>query len=455
MSRQARFLYITLALVVCLKLSGRAQTPTTIYSFTGSNASAYPGYVTPAQGRNGSLYGTALGPDATTGSVFAITTMGRVAQPYTFTSGEDSAGGLILGSDGYLYGTTYDGGAAGYGTLFKLSPAGAYADVHDFQGGTDGANPYSPPIQASDGNFYGATYGADGASTIYRYEANGTFTTILDLTTSQGTEAADPLIQGSDGNLYGTAFAGGTSGCGTLFKLSTEGQMLWTYSFSCTSGAGIQPFGPLMQASDGNFYGTTFAGGSRGNYGTIFKLDQSGRVTFLHNFNYYDGEKIRAGLMQGTDGALYGTATYGGMAAVGTLFKITTSGAFSLLYSFGASGQYPDAAPMQDTNGIFYGTTDSGGRYGYGTVYSLNTGLGPFVTFVQPTGEAGRSAQILGQGLTGATSVTFNGVPATSFTVESNTFMTAVVPTGATTGPVVVTTPTGTLTSNVNFRISQ
>ncbi len=108
---------------------------------------------------------------------------------------------------------------------------------------------------------------------------------------------------------------------------------------------------------------------------------------------------------------------------------------------------------MQDTNGIFYGTTYAGGRYGYGTAYSLNMGLGPFVAFVQATGRAGSSAQILCQNLTGTTSVTFNGVPATSFTVKSATYMTAVVPSGATTGPVVVTAPGGTLTSNVSFRV--
>ena len=111
-------------------------------------------------------------------------------------------------------------------------------------------------------------------------------------------------------------------------------------------------------------------------------------------------------------------------------------------------------ALVQDTNGRFYGTAPYGGAYGFGAIYSLDMGLPPFVTFVQAVGKIGRSAQILGQKLKGTTSVTFNGVPATSFKVVSDTYVTAVVPTGATTGPVVVTTPTGALTSNVNFRIS-
>ena len=132
---------------------------------------------------------------------------------------------------------------------------------------------------------------------------------------------------------------------------------------------------------------------------------------------------------------------------------MSLSGTFQVLYDFGLSGEDAEAAPAQDTNGVFYGTTYKGGRYGFGTVYSLNMGLAPFVTFVLPAGKAATNAQILGQGLTGTTGVTFNGIAATSFKVVSDTCMTAVVPSGATTGKVVVTTPGGTLTSNVSFRV--
>ena len=125
----------------------------------------------------------------------------------------------------------------------------------------------------------------------------------------------------------------------------------------------------------------------------------------------------------------------------------------SILHYFNVAGNFPFAPPTQDTNGKFYGTTYQGGRYGYGTVYSLDMGLGPFVSFVLPAGRVGQQVQILGQGLTGTTSVSFGGVPATSFNVLRDTYMTAVVPSGAATGPVVVTTPTGSLTSNVSFRV--
>jgi uncharacterized repeat protein (TIGR03803 family) len=168
----------------------------------------------------------------------------------------------------------------------------------------------------------------------------------------------------------------------------------------------------------------------------------------------FEGKFPEGGLVQATDGNLYGSTSSGGAGDNGTLYQITTDGVYTQLYSFPKSiGVQPTAALLQDTNGLFYGTTLAGGANGVGSVFSLNMGLGPFVTFVRPTGGVGHAAQILGQGLTGATSVTFNGVAATSFTVVNDTYMTAVVPTGATTGKVVVTTPGGTLTSNVNFRI--
>ena len=410
----------------------------------------------PARARRETLRdnGGAEGGD---GSVFAVTTAGRATQFYPFGSdGTNPGGALTLGGDGNYYGTTTAGGAAGNGVLFRLSAAGIYTDLHDFAGGSDGAEPIAPPIQASDSNFYGTTVGTVGASTVYRYEPNGTFTTIYNFGAAQGQYVVAPLIEGSDGNLYGTAEGGGNaSSCGTIFKLSTAGEMLWTYNFPCGVG-GASPFGPLLQASDGNYYGTTFSGGNLLNCGVVFRLNQSGAVTVLYAFkNTADGANPEGGLAQGTDGNFYGTTASGGRNFGGTLFQISPNGVHKILYYFAAAGKEPRAAPIQDTNGTFYGTTYTGGRYGYGTVYSLNMGLGPFVTFVQPTGAVGGGAQILGQGLTGTTSVTFNGVPATSFKVGADTFMTAIVPTGATTGKVVVTTPGGALTSNVNFRILQ
>jgi len=458
MKVQIKFHVAITALAISLSLSAHAQTVTNLYSFSNTNSSGSPALVVPLQGHDGKLHGTTAGTQGGAGSTFSITTAGRAAQTYPFgTDGVTPEAGLTLGTDGYFYGTTIFGGGTGNGVLFKLSPTGVYTVLHEFQGGTDGANPYSAPIQASDSNFYGTTFGtfaSNYASTIYRYEMNGTFTTINNLSFSEGAALAAPLIQGSDGNLYGTAGTGGNAqlGCGTIFKLSTSGQVLWTYAFPCGSG-GYSPVGPLVQASDGNFYGTAASGGDSANCGSVFKLDQQGTVKTLYPFHYTDGCEPYAGLTQGTDGNLYGTTVLGGKAQKGVLFQLSLGGAFAVLYNFGVIGNKPEAAPMQDTGGKFYGTTSAGGRSGFGAVYSLNMGLGPFVTFVQPTAAVGGTAQILGQSLTGATGVTFNGVAATSFKVVNDTYMTAVVPSGATTGPVVVTTPGGALTSNVNFRI--
>ena len=158
--------------------------------------------------------------------------------------------------------------------------------------------------------------------------------------------------------------------------------------------------------------------------------------------------------MQATDGNLYGSTEIGGTFGNGLIFKISTGGSYSLLYSFpGKVGISPEAALLQHTNGVLYGTVQ-GGPHGDGAVYSLNMGLNPFITFVLATGRVGQKAQILGQGLTGATGVSFNGVPASSFSVASDTYMTATVPAGASTGPVVIETPNGSLTSNKNFRIT-
>jgi len=451
------FLVVGMALsgvVLANALPCSAQTVITVlYSFKGKPSSAGPDGVTPAQGRDGSLFGNTVAGGATDdGTVFRLATGGGYRLLYSFVEKiDDPEGGLTLGIDGNYYGTTLQGGKRKLGTLYKVTPDGTYTLLQEFRGGTGGAYPLVPPIQASDGNFYGTTSGSGGASTIYRYRTNGTFATIFVPTTAEGQLIHTGLVQGADGNLYGTADSSSVNTCGTIFKLGLNGVLLFNYVFPGTPG-GCGPTGTLVQGTDGNFYGVTTARGSA-DLGSIFKLDQSGNVTILYSFQASGGETPVSGLAEGTDGDLYGTTIAGGASGLGTLFTITTAGTFTVLADLTSETQFPYGTPLQHTSGLFYGTSFNGGESGNGAVFSFDVGLGPFVTFVLPVGKVGRAAQILGQGFTGTTSVTFNGVPAISLTVGSDTFLTAIVPPGATTGPVVVTTPTVTLTSNKNFQI--
>jgi uncharacterized repeat protein (TIGR03803 family) len=432
-----------------------AQTVNVVYSFKSNSLSQYPLLVTPAQGRNGSLYGTTEGSE--NGTIFRVSTVGTGGQLFALngTDGEGPAAGLTLAADGNFYGTAFSGGSAGLGVVFKVTPSGQYTDLHDFTGSGDGIFPLAPPIQASDGSLYGGTDVGPGftGTTVYKYSDADGFSTLYTFDQQLGANIGAPLLQAEDGNLYGTLEGGGTNGCGGIFVLTTSGTLLNDYSFPCGTGPG-SPVG-LLQAADGNFYGTTFSGGKKG-YGTIFKMNQKGMVTLLYSFQGppLDGKIPDGGLVQATDGNLYGSTSEGGTNGCGTLYQISTAGVYKLLYSFvQTTGKLEGGGLLQHTNGLLYGTAHEGGRQNLGSIYSLDVGLGPFITFVVPAANVGKTAQILGDGLTGTTSVTFNGIPATSFAVKSDTYMTAIVPSGATTGSVVVTTPTRTLTSNVAFRV--
>jgi len=218
----------------------------------------------------------------------------------------------------------------------------------------------------------------------------------------------------------------------------------------------------LVQATNGYFYGTTEYGGSgancasTGGCGTVFKIAPSGTLTTLYSFcaqgGCPDGESPGADLIQATDGNLYGTTNLGGADGVGTIFRITPGGTLTTLYSFTGADENPVAGLVQATNGEFYGTASVGGASGDGAIFSLSVGLGPFVTTLPTSGDVGSPITILGSDLTGATSVGFNGTPAV-FDVVSATEITTTVPSGATTGTVQVVTPSGTLSSNVPFRV--
>jgi len=482
-----------------------AQSFTKLVTFNLANGALPLGSLT--QGVDGNLYGTASGGGPKGfGTAFQMTTAGDMTIIYNFCSigacadGSGPISGLGLGVDGNFYGVTPTGGMSGdycnsssrCGTVFKLTPTGTLTTLYSFciqSFCADGADPVGGLVQGANGDFYGTTFGGDiftSSGVVFKITSNGEYTVVHDLASSDGYDPESALIEGRDGNFYGTALEGGgptfcPSGgsCGTIFKMSPSGKFSVLYDF-CLQGApchdGSNPFGGLVQGSDGNFYGTTLFGGTSAFYGTIFKITPSGTLTTLYRFcskaNCADGVAPEGTLVEGTDGNFYGTTQAGGrpgctnvdtgLTGCGTIFRITPAGKLTTLYGFCPQkncpdGALPQAGLFQATDGNFYGTTIYGGAHDCynitcGTVYRLSVGLGPFVSLPQPSGKVGQSVQILGQGLTGTTEVSFNGTSA-GFTIVSDTYIQTSVPTGATAGKIQVTTPGGTLKSNVLFHV--
>jgi uncharacterized repeat protein (TIGR03803 family) len=355
------------------------------------------------------------------------------------TDGQQPHGGLTLGPDGNLYGAT------GSGTVFKITPNADLTILYTFS--TDPGGLEASPILGGDGNFYGTT--VNGVGNAYKITPAGAMTLLATLFEFPYA----PLFYASDGNFYGTTFAGGSgggcfNGCGTVFRMTPNGTITTLYNFDGIHGQ--NPYASVFEGSDNNLYGTASAGGSD-NEGTIFRLSPRG-IAVLKTLDGRDGGAPFVGVIQATDGNLYGVTATGGRLKHGVIFQITSAG-YSVLYDFdGTNGSSPQSQLIQHTNGKIYGMTEGGGTSGKGVVYSFDMGLSPFVRLVQAAGKVGQTGGILGQGFTGTTSVSLNGTPA-NFAVVSDTFLKATVPPGATTGYVTVTTPSGTLTSNVPFHV--
>jgi uncharacterized repeat protein (TIGR03803 family) len=451
---------LALAFFLTLVSSAGAQV-TLLYSFgTHAGDPAHPnnpGAI--VQGRDGNLYSTSnAGGTDNAGTVFKVTPAGQVSVLYSFdgVTGALPSSGLTLGTDGNFYGTTYENGPSNYGTVFKITPKGKFTLLHGF-GLSDGSFPWGAPVEGTDGAFYGTTEtgGSADCGTVYRVTAGGTFQTLYNFDGTHGCQPLAPLVLGNDGNFYGTTLiltGGNNPNLGAIFKITPAGAITLLHSFDGTHGAG--PYTPLMQASDGNFYGTTYNGGQYG-YGVVFEVSPTGIFTDLDDFDpYTDGGNALSALVQGTNGILYGTTVAGGAFNAGTIYSIPLGGGgLNVLYNFdGTTSPAAEAALTQHTNGIFYGDTTWGGSDSLGTFYSFNVGLSPFVRLVTTSAKIGKTVEILGQGFTGATAVSFNGTAAT-FHVVANTYLTALVPTGATNGFVTVTTPGGVLASNQMFRV--
>lgn len=447
---------------LCIALAAtpslKAQTYTDMHDFDCAIEGCSPQYpAIPAQGRDGNLYGTTdAGGTSSMGTVFKITPGGVYTTIYNFSGldGQNPDGGLVLGTDGNFYGTTRFGGTSNHGTVFKITPAGVLTTLHNFSG-SDGSEPRTGVVRGKNGSFYGTTCGFNPPWTAYSITASGKFKTINN-TAGLDICGLAPLRLGDDGNLYGTTTAGGPTQQGTVFRMSPAGALKVIFAGDFANGSNLAA--PVVQANDGLLYGATEANGS-GGFGVLFKLSLKGKYTKLHEFGLdmiNDGFYPVAGLVAASDGKFYGATTAGsssGNVPYGNLFSITSSGTYNLLYAFdGVHGYLEQATPMQHTNGKIYGTTVGSAppnKTG-GVFYSLDVGAPQFVYLVTRWGSAGDTVEILGQGLTGTSSVKF-GTGSASFNVVSDTYMTATVPADGAAGFVTVTTPSGTLTSNRGY----
>ncbi len=395
---------------------------TPVYSFTSLSDGAAPRPL--ILGSDGYFYGTAqLGGTDYDGTVFKVDSSGKVTSLHEFTGadGEYPIGALVQASDGYFYGMTQWGGANNDGVIFKMDSTGSMAAQYSFTGGSDGAQPSGALVIGTDGYFYGVAYsgGNNSVGTVFKADSSLDVTPLYQFT--GGSDGAGPvaLTLGSDGNLYGVAQNGGSSsctafggsGCGTVFQVTTAGALTPLYAF--TGGTdGSAPEEALLQGSDGLFYGTTVYGGdasctvsSGTGCGTIFTIDTIGRFNLVHEFSGgSEGGVPFSSLIQATDGDFYGTATAGGdpscsvtasgetystYIGCGTVFKMDSAGNVSALYSFTGTpndGSNPFAAVVEGDDGYLYGTTRWGGTDttcsytndgGCGTVFKVSGPGGP------------------------------------------------------------------------------
>ena len=382
---------------------------------------------------DGNFWGTTEGYQfwGLPGIIFKMNAAGNVVEYNTFggtdeVNGNTATAPPVQGRDGNFYGTTSAGG-----------------------------------------NIQLCAYGNGGCGVIYRFTALGQYKVLHTFDQEDGANPYGALVLGGEGNFYGTTQLGGAADAGVVFKITPSSgrySILYTFCSQANCADGANPYDALVKGADGNFYGTTQNGGS-GILpdGVVFKLTPAGQYTVLYNFcsqsNCTDGANPLAGLVQATDGNFYGTTVSGGASNFGTIYQISPDGHYTVLHSFDNSdGANPATTPVQNTNGILYGTTAAGGQSffycgpGCGVFYSVDMGLSPFVTLVNWYASVGQPVTILGQGLNATTQVSFNGVPAT-FTLKADTYLTTTVPTGAADGFVTVSTPSGTLTSNKVFRV--
>ena len=325
-----------------------------------------------------------------------MTPGGAVTILYAFGSGGSRpifpTSTLLAAADGNLYGTTTEGAAS----VFRMTTGGSVTFLTEL-----GGPAYGTLIQATDGNFYGTTTingpgtcswrstqctPTSGAGTIFRMSANGALTYLHVFNGPDGAKPYAGLLQATDGNFYGTTTEGGASGYGTIYRMTPGGSLTTLHNFAGGADGAHPLFSALLQASDGSFYGTTQFGGGPQNAGTVFKFTSGGAYSVVHGFTGQfipdgtpptgeagDGVQPSAGLVQASDGNLYGTTGGGGALGGGTAFMVTPGGTYTQLFMFAgnAEGSSPTATLVQGPDGNLYGTAQYGGTYNKGAIFRM------------------------------------------------------------------------------------
>ncbi len=374
-----------------------AQTVSTVFSLPTSLQGAQAGVI---DGGDGYLYGTAYATNSIykvkpDGTGFAIIHTFAAGTGSNYPDGQYPRRELVLGSDGTLYGTASNGGANGNGTIFRVSRDGsAFSVLYSFSAedgsfhNADGANPFGGLALGSDGALYGTTQygGASGRGTAFKFGTDGSDFTPLHQFSAAGSSDSDTngslpvagLVNGGDGYFYGTTSFGGANGYGTVYQLSADGTVFTLiHSFTSTEGSSQAA---LVRASDGRFYGTCFQGGTTLK-GLLFGLAADGSgFQVLHTFTAYDNQGHNAdgsapvgALAQGPDGALYGATQNGGAYSHGGAYRVTTDGTFQPLASFGAASTDPNGptGTLVRVGSTLYGTSPYGGGNGFGSIFAI------------------------------------------------------------------------------------
>jgi uncharacterized repeat protein (TIGR03803 family) len=382
MCPRIKTLALALAVVLAFSLAqvAPAQTFSLRYQFKSGSDGSYP-FASLILDSKGNLYGATYGDGAfAQGTVFKVTPAGKETVLHSFTgTGGDGAypyAPLLRDSSGNLYGTTRFGGAgagSGCGTVFKVAPDGKETVLYKFTGtGGDGCDPQQGVVRDPKGNLYGTTSAGGGnGGTVFKVDPSGVETVLHTFHRTDGVHpSGGSLLRDSAGNLFGTALSGGAD-FGTVFKLDTSGTETVLCNFNNTNGA--SPYGSLVRDKAGNLYGVTNFGGAAG-WGVVFKCDTSGNLTVLYSFSGTggDGAVPGGGLVQDNAGNFYGTTNSGGTDYFGTVFKLDTTGKETILHSFsGTDGMLPQFGLVRDSKGNLYGDTYQGGAHGGGVVFKL------------------------------------------------------------------------------------